>query len=118
MLDTARAWLEGDGEATRQLDAMPGARAGLETAVRDVERTRVRDDCRIFERQWDEVRSGAARREGPLLYRTGYGRVAALGEALSGAESLADAQREVVDEWRATHKTELALFERARPIPA
>ena len=117
MLDTARAWLEGDGEVARHLDAMPGTQAGLETAVRDVERTRVRDDYRSFERRWDEVRSRAAHGGGPILYISGYARVVALGEALSGAESLAETQREVVDEWRTRHEAEMALHERVERYP-
>ena len=51
MLGTARGWLGEESGIARHLGAMPGARAGLKTAVRDVERVRTRGDCRIFERR-------------------------------------------------------------------
>ena len=112
MLDTARSWLAGTDELARHVDAAPGAWARLETAVREVERTWVRDDFRIFEREWNEVRSETARNEGPLLHRRRYARVAEFGEALSGVGLLDEAQRRVVDGWRATHEAGAALFGR------
>jgi len=113
MLDTARAWLGGEGDLDPHLDAMPGAWEALETAVREVERTRVQDDLRIFEREW-----GAARSRGvPLLHLFGYARIARLGEALSGAKSLSPAERSAVDEWRKRHDAEVASHERVERYP-
>ena len=77
----------------------------------------MRDDFRIFEREWNQVRSETARSEGPLLHRRGYAHVAELGEALSGAGSLDEAQRNVVDGWRTTHEAELTLFGRVERYP-
>ena len=113
MLDTARAWLGGEGDLSPHLDAMPGAWEALETAVRQVERTRVRDDLRIFEREWGAARSRGA----PLLHLFGYARVARLGEALSDTESLSPAERSAVDEWRGRHEAEVASHERVERYP-
>ena len=108
-----RAWLGGEGDLSPHLDAMPGAWEALETAVRQVERTRVRDDLRIFEREWGAARSRGA----PLLHLFGYARVARLGEALSDTESLSPAERSAVDEWRGRHEAEVASHERVERYP-
>ena len=52
LLEAGRARLGADGEAARHLQAMPGARAGLEEAVEMLERTRLLDDAERFERAW------------------------------------------------------------------
>ena len=77
-LDTARAWLGEKSDTARHLNAMPGARAGLETAVRDVERVRARSDFFVFERRWHAARAQAARDGIPAIDVAGYAEVAML----------------------------------------
>ena len=48
LLEAGRTRLAADGEAARHLQAMPGARAGLEEAVEMLERTRLLDDAERF----------------------------------------------------------------------
>ena len=103
MLDTARAWLGDESAVARHLDARVGARAGLETAVRDVERVRARSEWSVFERRWRAIGAHAARDGIPPIDVEGYGEVAALGESLRDAPALPPAQRRTLDAWRAGH---------------
>ena len=113
MLDTARAWRTGESALARHLEATPGARAGLASAVRAVERLRVRDDGWRFERQWRAVQARAAGDGMALIDVEGYGTLAALGEALAAdAEGLDRASRRALDAWRRAH--DRATAERAR----
>ena len=101
MLDTARAWLGQDSDIARHLDAMPDARAGLETAVRDIDRTCVRDNYRFFERQWHALRMNEGE---SMVYLPRDDEVTRLGEALLDCDELTRAQHAVVGEWRAAHE--------------
>ena len=118
MLDTARAWLAGDGAVAPHLDAMPRARAGLETAVRDVERVRARGDFFVFERRWQAARAQAARDGIPAIDVAGYTGVAAFGEALVRVDTLDGAQRETVDAWRSAHHEATGLREDMERYPS
>ena len=115
MLDTARAWLAGDTGIARHLDAMPEARAGLETAVRDVERVGTLNDYRLFERRWrtrfEPARPGrcSTSRTTPSSRR--------LAEALRDADALTRTQHELLGEWRAAHAEETARLERIERYP-
>ena len=118
MLGTARGWLgEGSGIA-RHLGAMPGAREGLETAVRDVERVRTREDYRVFERRWRAAQERAARDGVPAIDVAGYDEVAALGLTLLGADTLDAKERETVDEWRRAHDEATGLRDAMERYPA
>ena len=112
MLGAARAWLGGEGGIARHLGAMPGAWAGLETAVRDVERVRARDDRLAFERRWRETRERAAREGVPVIDVAGYAEVATLGA------SLGDAARGPVAEWRRARDEATALRDEMARFPA
>ena len=103
LLGTARAWLGEESGIARHLDAMPGARAGLETAVRDVERVRTRDNYRVFERRWRAAREKAARDRVPAIDVEGYAEVAALGSALLHADALDAPERASVARWQRAH---------------
>ena len=118
MLGTARAWLGEGSDIARHLDAMPGARAGLETAVRDVERVRARGDYRVFERRWQAARAQAARDGIPAIDVAGYAEVAALGEALVRVDTLNGAERETVDAWRSEHDEAAGLREDMERYPS
>ena len=114
MLDTARAWLEDDAGIARHLDAMPQAREGLETAVRDVERVGTLHDYRLFERRWQALRTGPA---GSMLHAPDSAELAALAEGLRDAGTLTPTQHEVLGEWRAAHAAETARLERIEHCP-
>ena len=101
LLDTASAWYAGSGAITRYLDAMPGARTGLERAVRDLDRTCVRDNYRFFERLWHALRTNEGE---SMVHLPRYDEVTALGETLMDSSELTPAQHAVVDEWRAAHE--------------
>ena len=105
MLDTARAWFAGSGAVAPHLDAMPDARAGLETAVRELDRTCVRDNYRFFERRWHALRTNEGE---SMVYLPKYGEVTALGEALMDCDELTPAQHAVVGQWRAAHEQAMA----------
>ena len=77
MLGTARGWLGEGSDIARHFDAVPGARTGLETAVRE----------------------GV-----PAIDVAGYAEVAALGLTLVGADALDADERENVDAWRRAHE--------------
>ena len=114
MLDTARAWLADDAGIARHLDAMPEARAGLETAVRDVERVGTLNDYRLFERRWQALRT---RPSGSMLHVPDYAELATIAQTLLGADVLAPTQRQVLGEWRAAHAAETARLERIERYP-
>ena len=114
LLDTARKWLADDAGIARHLDARPNVRAGLEAAVRDVERVGTLDDYRGFERRWRTLR---ARPRGAMLHVADYAELAAIGEALRDADALTPAQHEVLGAWRAAHAEETARLERIERYP-
>ena len=105
MRDTARAWLGQDSDIAPHLDAMPGARAGLETAVRDIDRTCVRDNYRFFERLWHALRTNEGE---SMVYLPRYDEVTRLGAALMDCDELTRAQHAVVGQWRAAHERAMA----------
>ena len=114
MLGTARAWLADDAGIARHLAAMPQARAGLETAVRDVERVGTLNDYRIFERRWQALRT---RPRGSVLHVPDYAELTALARALLDADALAPTQHQVLGEWQAAHAAETARLERIERYP-
>ena len=118
MLGNARAWLGGESGIAGHLDAMPGARTGLETAVRDLERVRTRDDYRVFERRWRAAQERAARDGVPAIDAEGYEEVAALGFTLGHTDALDDAARETVDEWKHAHDEAIGLRDAMEQFPA
>ena len=118
MLGTARTWLGEESEVARHLDSLPGAREGLETALRDVERVRTRDDWRVFERRWRAVRERAEREGVPAIDVEGYEEVAAPGFRLVDADALDAGRRGVVDAWRSTHDEAAGLRDAMERYPA
>ena len=114
MLDTARAWLADDAAIARHLDAMPEARQGLETAVRDVERVGTLHDYRLFERRWRALRT---RPRGSMLHAPDAAELAALAETLRNAGALTPAQHAVLGEWRTAHEEETARLARIERYP-
>ena len=115
LLEAGRQRLAEDGEAARHLRAMPGV--GLEGAVETLERTRLLDDARRFERDWRELRERAARDGIPELLAEGYGQVAELGDRLAAAEGLDARPRETVAEWRAVDAAQTVLADEVRTLP-
>ena len=105
MRETTRAWNAGDGPVPRYLDAMPGARTGLESAARALHRTCVRDSARSFSRLWEALRTNEGE---AMLYLPRYDEVRALGETLMNSQALSPAQHAVVGEWRAAHDRAMA----------
>ena len=105
MLDTARAWLAGDGAVAPHLDAMPRARGGLETAVRELDRTCVRDNYRFFERLWHGLRTNVGE---SMVYGRRYDEVTRLGGALMDCDELTPTQHTVLGQWRAAHEQAMA----------
>ena len=77
LVAAGRTRLGAHGEAARHLHAMPGGRAGLEGAVETLERTRLLDEARRFERTWRKVRERAAENGVPERYAPGHRGVAA-----------------------------------------
>ena len=110
MLDTASAWLGADSDIAPHLDAMPGARGRLETAVRELDRTCVRDNYRFFERLWHSFRTNESE---SMVYLPRYDEVTRLGEALLDSDELTAAQHAVVGQWRAAHEQ---AIERRREV--
>ena len=117
MLDTARTWLGAESAVARHLDARAGARAGLETAVRNIEHVRARSEWPVFERRWQIVRAQAAREGIPPVDVEGYGDLAALGESLERTGALTAAQRRTLDAWRAEHDAATGLRARMERYP-
>ncbi|MDE0058155.1 MAG: phytanoyl-CoA dioxygenase family protein [Defluviicoccus sp.] len=115
MVEEGRRRLAGDGDARRHLAAMPGA--GLAGVVAGLERTRLVDDARGFERLWQDHREHAARAGVPELLGEGYAEVAALGERIAAAEGLDGARRDAVAEWREVHAGQAALADEVRALP-
>ena len=116
LLEAGRARLGADGEAARHLQAMPGARAGLEEAVEMLERTRLLDDAERFERTWHALREGAVEIGVPELHAPGHRLVAELGERLEAAEGLDAHVRRAVAEWR-TKRRRWRWRKRCAPCP-
>ena len=117
LLEAGRARLGADGEAARHLQAMPGARAGLEEAVEMLERTRLLDDAERFERTWHALREGASEIGVPELHAPGHRLVAELGERLEAAEGIDAHVRRAVAEWRKIEAAQVALAEEVRTLP-
>ena len=117
LLEAGRARLGADGEAARHLQAMPGARAGLEEAIEMLERTRLLDDAERFERAWHALRERAAEIGVPELHAPGHRLVAELGERLEAAEGLDAHVRRAVAEWREVEAAQAALAEEVRTLP-
>ena len=104
-------------EAARHLQAMPGARAGLEEAVEMLERTRLLDEAERFERAWPALREGAAEIGVPELHAPGHRLVAEAGERLEAAEGLDAHVRRAAAEWRKIDSAQVALAEEVRTLP-
>ena len=117
LLEAGRTRLGADGEAARHLQAMPGARAGLEEAVEMLERTRLLDDAERFERAWHALREGAAEIGVPELHAPGHRQVAELGERLEAAEGIDAHVRRALAEWRKIDSAQTALAEEVRTLP-
>ena len=117
LLEAGRARLGAEGEAARYLQAMPGARAGLEEAVEMLERTRLLDDAERFERAWHAHRERAAQTGVPELHAPGHRLVAELGERLEAAEGIDAHVRLAVAEWRKIDSAQAALAEEVRTLP-
>ena len=117
LLEAGRTRLGADGEAARHLQAMPGARAGLEEAVEMLERTRLLDDAERFERAWPALREGASEIGVPELHAPGHRQVAELGERLEAAEGIDAHVRLVVAEWREVEAAQTALAEEVGTLP-
>ena len=105
MLDTASAWFASSGPIARHLDARPGARVGLKTAVRDLDRTCVRDNYRFFERLWHALRTNEGE---SMVYLRRYDEVTRLGGALMDCDELTPTQHAVLGQWRAAHEQAMA----------
>ena len=117
LLEAGRTRLGADGEAARHLQAMPGARAGLEEAVEMLERTRLLDDAERFERTWHALRERAVEIGVPELHAPGHWLVAELGDRLEAAEGIDARARLVVAEWREVEAAQTALAEEVRTLP-
>ena len=117
LLEAGRTRLGAEGEAARHLQAMPGARTGLEEAVETLERTRLLDDAERFERAWHALREGAAEIGVPELHAPGHRQVAELGERLEAAEGIDAHVRRAVAEWRKVDAAQAALAEEVRTLP-
>ena len=117
LLEAGRTRLAADGEAARHLHAVPGGRAGLESAVEMLERTWLLDDAERFERAWQALRERAAEIGVPELHVPGHRQVAELGERLEAAEGLDAGARLVVAEWREIDSAQAALAEEVRTLP-
>ena len=115
--EAGRARLGAEGEAARHLQAMPGARAGLEEAVEMLERTRLLDDAERFERAWHALREGAAEIGVPELHAPGHRLVAEAGESLEAAEEIDAHVRRAAAEWRKIDSAQTALAEEVRTLP-
>ena len=108
-----------DDEAARRvvahhLHAMQGGRAGLESAVEMLERTRLLDDAERFERASPAPRERAAETGVPELLAPGHRQVAALRERHEAAEGLDAGARRMAAEWR---EIEAAQAEEVRTLP-
>ena len=120
LAETAQRRLAAGEEAGRHREAMPalsGPEAGLAGAAADLERTRLLDDARRFERVWGEHCERAAGAGVPALLGEGYAAVAALGERLETAEGLDARARDAVAGWRAVHDEQAALADEVRALP-
>ena len=96
-------------------DAMPGS--GLAGAVEDLERVRLLDDARRFERGWQALRERAAREDVPELHADCYAEVAERGAALLEADGLDPLRRRVVLEWRRVHDEQTSMADVVRILP-
>ena len=114
------AWRE-DGtallEAARGLELAPGLASGIEGEVAALERTRLRDDCGRFRRDWLALSVRAIRDGVPEVHAEGCADVADLGRRLSDAEGLDPAARRMVEAWRKIHDRQSARAEAVRTLP-
>ena len=114
------AWRE-DGtallEAARGLELAPGLAGGIEGEVAALERTRLRDDCGRFRRDWLALGASAVRDGVPEVHAEGCADVADLGRRLSDAEGLDPAARCMVEAWRAVHDRQSARADAVRTLP-
>ena len=115
LVDAGHGRLAAPGAERLHLEAMPGV--GLAGALAELERTRLLDDARRFERLWHDHRERAAGNGIPELLAEGYAEVAALGERIGAADGLDARTREALVDWRAVHAEQTALPEAhaARP---
>ncbi len=115
MAEEGRQRLAAQGAERLHLEAMPGT--GLADAVAELERTRLLDDARRFERLWDEHRDRAAGAGIPELLGRDYAEVAALGERLVTGDGLDARGRDAVAQWQAVHTEQTALADAVRSLP-
>ena len=108
LLEEGGRLLDDDGAAGRRLGAVPERRHGLETALDDLRRTRLRDDAFRFARAWRALRLQAEHRSTPECHLEGYTELARMGEALLEVEGLEEEQRRVCEEWHALHRRQTA----------
>ena len=108
LLEEGGRLLDDDGAAGRRLGAVPERRHGLETALDDLRRTRLRDDAFRFTRIWRALRLQAEQGSTPECHLEGYTELARMGEALLEVEGLEEEQRRTVEEWHALHRRQTA----------
>ena len=117
LLEAGRTRLGADGEAARHLHAMQGGRAGLESAVEMLERTRLLDDAERFERARPAPRERAAETGVPELLAPGHPQLAERGERLEAAEGLDAGARRMAAEWREIDAAQAAQAEEVHTLP-
>ena len=109
------------GEERQHLQTVPGVAGpdlgGLAGAVADLERTRLLDDGRRFERVWAEHRERAAEAGVPELLAGGYAAVAELGARIEAANGLDDRAEDALADWRGVRDGQSALAEAVRALP-
>ena len=104
-------------EAARGLELVPGLAGGIEGEVAALERTRLRDDCGRFRRDWLALSVRAIRDGVPEVHVEGCPDVAEMGRRLSEVEGLDPAGRRMVEAWRAIHDRQSALADAVRSLP-
>ena len=123
LAEAGRRRLAAQGEERRHLEAMPGVpgseagAGGLADVLAELERTRLLDDTRRFERLWQSHRESAVGSGPPELLAEGYAEVAALGEKLAGADGLDPRGRDAVAQWRDVHAAQTAMADAVRGLP-
>ena len=115
LADAGRGRLAAQGEERRHLEAMPGV--DLAGAVAELERTRLLDDARRFERLWGDLRARAMSNGVPELLGEGYAEAEALGERLATVDGLDARGRNAVAAWRDVHAAQTALADAVRALP-
>ena len=104
-------------EEAHGLELAPGLASGIEGEVAALERTRLRDDCGRFRRDWLALSVRAINDGVPEVHVEGCADVAELGRRLSDAEGLDPAARRMVEAWRAVHDRQSARAEAVRSLP-